>query len=164
MKKKLTQAQQDVLALAIVQPGYTVEAGGLLAVACLVLGGYASADTGRARGMPITVLATNKGVRTAVRGGFVVQDGTRFRLPEGSTLELQDLPNPAQPGTTVVTNAGLRLVPPKPRDPFDEGFTAAKDGQPASNTWQGQTEVSEYDEGFRQGAMWRVQNPPAASA
>lgn len=165
MKKKLTQAQQDILALAIAQGGYDIDRATFVDVAALTVGGYLVPENAGFDGMasgPVAVHATNKGLRVAVAAKAIVQDGIRFHLPEGSPLKdrLRELRHRA-PDYVV---PALRVVPPKPRDPFDEGFTAAKDGQPASNTWQGQTEASEYDEGFRQGAMWRAQNPPAASA
>lgn len=162
MKKKLSQAQQDILALTVVQGAYRIDAGALADVAALVVAGHVAADTGMALSLPVSVQATTKGVRVAVRDKIALQHGTRFNLPANSKLEMQTaLSAFAAPSSATQP---LRLVPPKPRDPFDEGFTAAKDGQPASNTWQDQTQASEYDEGFRQGAMWRAQNPPAASA
>lgn len=147
MKKKLTQAQQDVLALTVVQGQYGMTSSVLAELGALVVGGYVEGNEIQ------SVRATTKGVRIAVRDGLVIQEGTRFRLPDGSALVLQPPPH----GTPL---PALRLIPlPKPRDPFDEGFTAARAGQPANNTWTDLNDASMYDEGFKQGDLWTQQHP-----
>lgn len=156
--KKLTPPEQHFLTLAIVQGGYRIDSAILPTIANLVVGGYLLGDELTAASLPIVVIATSKGVRAAVRLGIVIQDGTRFRLPEGSNLVLQ---TPLAVVTSPLTFANVHAFPPppKPRDPFDEGFTAARAGQPANNTWTDLNDASMYDEGFKQGDLWRQQNP-----
>lgn len=158
MKKKLTQAQQDILALTVVQGAYRLDASSLPEVSALVVGGYVAGDTGLALGLPVSIEATTKGVKAAVNAKSVIQNGTRFRLPEGSALEMQE---PVIAVTSPLTFANVHAFPPapKPRDPFDEGFTAARAGQSANNTWTDAADASMYDEGFKQGDLWRQQHP-----
>lgn len=147
MKKKLTQGQQETLALMVANGQHSLSASHLDNLAHLVVSGYAEGDSVN------YVKATTKGVRFAVREKLVSQHGTRFRLPEGSLLvEVRE--------SIAQGNVRLTVIQPnKPRDPFAEGFDAAMSGNASSNPWEGQTERAEYDAGYTAGAEHRLQNP-----
>lgn len=171
MKKKLTQAQQDILALAIQQGGYAIDRTTFHEVAALVVGGHLTPDNPAfdtmAPNMPVHVHATSKGLRAALAAKAIVQDGIRFYLTKDSPLwerlkELRAEPLSTFPPSTL-TGPPLRLVAPKPRDPFDEGFTAGRAGQPENNTWTDAADASMYDEGHKQGVLWRQQHPAVSA-
>lgn len=156
MKKGLTQAQKDILALAVVQGAHGLNRHSLPDIARLIIADYVES------GDEIhTIRATTKGVRIAVRNDLVRQDGTRFKLPRDSTLVEVRESAPATGGPVRLTV----VQPPKPRDAFDEGFTDAMAGKPQNNTWTGAdqgTQFSEYDMGYLEGGRYREQHPQTA--
>ena len=94
------------------------------------------------------VKPTTAGVKAAVEAKIVVQEGTQFRLPDGSPLK-PELPKP-------VLVAGQPCQMPKHRDAFAEGFTAARDSLDVTCDFTDPGKRAEWDAGYSAGADARL--------
>ena len=92
------------------------------------------------------VKPTTAGVKAAVEAKIVVQEGTQFRLPDGSPLK----PNLPKPMLVQPTVAPGRFV--TPGDPFDLGYTAALNGE-ADNPEQSSEWRHGYEAGMAHGSQ-----------